>query len=903
MNDTPGANANQPRGLTTDQLRLVHAIFEQAMDLDGPARETCIVRLAAGDQAVCVAASELLQLASAPQTLFTPHHDGLMPQFLGPDGGGLAEGPLPEAIGPYRIERLIGRGGMGVVYLATQSNPNRQVALKLLANVAASAASRRRFALEIEVLGRLDDPGIAHIYQAGSQATERGPVGYFAMEYIAGPRLTDFAKAESLTVAQRLRLIAKIADALHHAHTKGVLHRDLKPANILVAAPSGNATRSAEPQPKILDFGVARLVDDQTHQTALTEAGLLVGTVAYMSPEQLAGVSDDIDTRTDIYALGVVMYELLCGHLPHDVVHKPVAEAARMIRDDAAIPLTRAANGERLDQDLITIVQKAMAKDRQRRYSSAAALAEDVRRYLANEPIAARPPTAVYQLSKFASRNRALVAALAVSSVVVVAALVTSVVLLTREQAARERSDRTAALNEAIRDYMINGLLLNAAPSRMGYDVKMRDILEKTAAGLGERFAKHPELEVEVRWDLANVFQQLAQNKAAIEQCKAGLELAERLSGPQSTRAIGFLTVMARAHRSDNKPELALEAASLGVERITRRLPENAPEGFFAFAEKGAALVATGRYAEAIAPLNEALRRGKLASNRDEASLLAILDWLRAADQGMGNTAGALGRTREIASATERLLGPDSENTLGAKSNLLNELMKAGLFDEAAKLAEGLPETAERICPPGHPVRAYTALSAATAMARAGRFAEAKALGHKAHQNLAALNDDLHWTTERAASLLRSIAALAKDADELQRWSMETARIRLMVANADEETSTLALAAAIRKDFGVGGLGGKAASFTDRLWAERNQLAPAGHPRRAAFLANLAVLLASEDKASQVATLITESRQALPEAKDPAIVQAILDRVAKAGVEPRPASPAGSAPTPPSPTP
>ncbi len=898
MSHTPGPNSHGRQALTTAQLGLVHAIFEQVIDLDGPAREACIVRLAAGDQAVLLAASELLQLASAPQTLFTPHHDGLISQFLAPDAGGLGEGPLPETIGPYRIERLIGRGGMGVVYLATQSNPNRQVALKLLANVAASAASRRRFALEIEVLGRLDDPGIARIYQAGSQATERGSVGYFAMEYIAGPRLTDFAKAESLTVAQRLRLIAKVADALHHAHTKGVLHRDLKPANILVAAPSGNATRSAEPQPKILDFGVARLVDDQTHQTALTEAGLLVGTVAYMSPEQLAGVSDDIDTRTDIYALGVVMYELLCGHLPHDVVHKPVAEAARMIRDDAPAPLARAANGERLDQDLITIVQKAMAKDRQRRYSSAAALAEDVRRYLANEPIAARPPTAAYQLSKFASRNRTLVAALAASSVVVVAALVTSVVLLKREQAARAQSDKTAALNEAIRDYMINGLLLNAAPSRMGYDVKMRDILEKTAAGVGERFAKHPELEVEVRWDLANVFQQLAQSKAAIEQCKAGLELAERLSGPQSTRAIGFLTVMARAHRVDNKPELALEVASLAVERITRLLPENAPEGLFAFAEKGAALVAMGRYSEAIAPLQESLRRGELTSNRDEASLLAILDWLRAADQGMGNTAGALARTREVASATERILGSDSENTLGAKSNLLNELMKAGLFDEAAKLAEGLPETAERICPPGHPARAYTAFSAATAMAKAGRFAEGKALGLKAHQNFAAMNDDLHWTTERAASLLRSIAALAKDADELQRWSMETARIRLMVANADEQATTLALAAAIRKDFGVGGLGDRAATFTDRVWTERNELAPAGHPRSAAFCANLALLLASEGKGPQVATLIEEARQALPGAKDPAVVQAILDRVAQAGVEPRPASPAGVVPKP-----
>lgn len=879
MNHSPDPNPSKPQGLTTAQLGLVHSIFEQAIDLDAAAQEACIARLAAGDRVVLLAVSELLQLASAQSTLFTPGHNGLVPQLLGPDAGGSPDGPLPESFGPYRIEKLIGRGGMGIVYLATQSNPKRQVALKLLANVAASAASRRRFALEIEVLGRLDDPGIAHIYEAGSQATDRGPVGYFAMEYVAGPRLTDFAKAENLTVAQRLRLIAKVADALHHAHTKGVLHRDLKPANILVAATSGDATRSAEPQPKILDFGVARLVNDQTNQTALTEAGLLIGTVAYMSPEQLAGVSGGIDTRSDIYALGVVMYELLCGHLPHDVLQVTMAEAARMIRDDLPAPLTRAVNGERLDRDVITIVQKAMAKDRQRRYSSAAALADDVRRYLANEPIAARPPTAAYQLSKFASRNRALVAALVASSIVVIAALVISVVMLTREQAARAQSDKTAALNEAIRDYMINGLLLNASPSRMGYDVKMLDILEKTAAGLGERFAEHPEIEVEVRWDLANVFQQLAQGQAAIDQSKAGLQLAERLSGPQSTRAIGFLTVMARAYRVDQKPELALEAANLAVERLTRALPENAPQGLFAFAEKGASLVAMGQYPEAIAPLKEALRRGELSPKRDEASMLAILNWLHAAEKGMGNTSGALERTREIAAATERVLGPDSENTLGAKNTLLNELMKAGLFEEAATLAQGLPETAERICPPGHPARAYTALSAATAMNMAGRFAEAKVLGLKAHQGFVNLNDDLHWTTERAASLLRSNAALSKDADELNRWSLETARIRLMVANADEQATTRALATAIRKDFDIGGLGDKTTTITQRLWSERDQLAPTGHPRRAAFLANLALLLAWEDKGPQVATLITESRQALPQAKDPVKVRAILDRI------------------------
>ena len=303
-----------PRGtyLTAEQLARVHEIFSAAVDYPISQREAYVTAQCQADEQVRSAVCELLAFDGTDETCFSPEQGGLVPRIVSAALPG--DGAIPAQFGQYRIERLIGKGGMGVVYLATQANPHRYVALKLLASNAPSQSLRTRFAREIDVLGRLDDPGIARIFEAGTQATASGPVSYFAMEYVHGPRLTDFAKQQQLSIAARIELVAKVADALHHAHTKGVLHRDLKPANILVAAPAAPTTTLASQhttaqglQPKILDFGVARLLEGSTHHTALTEAGLLIGTVAYMSPEQLSGDQTAVDTRSDIYALGVVL--------------------------------------------------------------------------------------------------------------------------------------------------------------------------------------------------------------------------------------------------------------------------------------------------------------------------------------------------------------------------------------------------------------------------------------------------------------------------------------------------------------------------------------------------------------------------------------------------------------------
>jgi len=338
--------------------------------------------------------------------------------------------PLPEKIGEYTVVRRIGQGGMGVVYEAEQDSPRRSVAIKLLHPMHETPESSSRFRREAQLLGRLQHPGIAQIFEAGTFEGTRGPQAFLSMELVEGECIDNFASAHDLDVAARLMLIARLCDALHYAHQKGVLHRDLKPANILVTSEAvmpASVDRSglaALPQPKILDFGVARALDaDLSTVTPQTIEGQLVGTVPYMSPEQAAGDPDRVDARSDVYAAGLIAYELLAGCLPYEVRGKLVHEAIRVIRDEE--PSILGVVDPVLRGDVETIVAKALEKDRDRRYASAAELAADIRRHLSHEPIKARPPSTLYQLKKFTRRNRTLVGGVVATLVV---ALVGSVI-------------------------------------------------------------------------------------------------------------------------------------------------------------------------------------------------------------------------------------------------------------------------------------------------------------------------------------------------------------------------------------------------------------------------------------------------------------------------------------------
>lgn len=348
---------------------------------------------------------------------------------------GLAAGKLPEFIGGYRVLRVIASGGMGTVYEAEQESPRRTVALKVMDRGLASPGARRRFGFEAEALALLRHPGIAQIYEAVAPGEDATGTPWFAMEHVPGAEtLTDYANAEGLDLHARLSLFAEVCDAVQHGHSKGVIHRDLKPANILV---------NEDGRPKVIDFGVARLAHP-THGTAgETQVGQLVGTLGSMAPEQLLGSPDAIDIRADVYALGTVLYELLARRPPWVVIHKPVLEATRLVLETEPRRLTSV--DAKLPLDAEVIVATAMARDRERRYASAAALADDVRRLIGGRPIAARPPSLAYLLSRFAARHRLLVGAAAL----VLVALVTSTVVSLRFAWEAERQANAAELARA----------------------------------------------------------------------------------------------------------------------------------------------------------------------------------------------------------------------------------------------------------------------------------------------------------------------------------------------------------------------------------------------------------------------------------------------------------------------
>src|SRR5688572_2292548 len=287
-------------------------------------------------------------------------------------------------IGRYKIRRLIGEGGMGAVYEAEQEQPQRTVALKVIKPGLASPELLRRFAQESQALGRLQHQGIAQIYDAGTADTGYGPQPYFAMEFIRGEGLRDYAESHHLNTRQRLEIVVKVCDAVHHAHQRGLIHRDLKPGNILVDETG---------QPKILDFGVARVTDSDAQATMQTDVGQLVGTLAYMSPEQVLADPLEIDIRSDVYALGVILYELLAGRLPYDISRR-LPEVLTAIREQDPSRLSSIDRSFRGDVE--TIVAKALEKQKTRRYASAAELAADITRFLNDEPIVAQPPTVSY---------------------------------------------------------------------------------------------------------------------------------------------------------------------------------------------------------------------------------------------------------------------------------------------------------------------------------------------------------------------------------------------------------------------------------------------------------------------------------------------------------------------------
>ncbi len=427
----------------------VQEIFLAACDLPVEERAAFLASACAGSPAL---AAEVKALLAFDQT-----GDGMLDAPLLATAFSLSAaaedaiiaGETPTEIGPYQIEGTIGQGGMGVVYRAQQLNPRRPVALKVMRPGLSDSSARQRFELETQILGRLQHPGIAQIYEAGTAETTAGARPFFAMELVEGRALTDFAAAGSPTVEEKVQVLAKICKAVHYAHQQGVIHRDLKPGNILV---------DQDGRPKVLDFGVARIADAESGLTSATgDVQAMIGTLAYMSPEQVSGDPREIDTRTDVYAIGVLAFEFLCDAHPLPLKGLSIAESVRVITENT--PATLGAVDRALRGDLEIIVAKALAKEKERRYGSASEMAADLERWLAGEAIVARPASAIYHFQKFASRNRGLVAVTAVV-VFVGLPLLTGLGTWIYTHLDEVEAQQVADLMQTGRDHLHNGFFL-----------------------------------------------------------------------------------------------------------------------------------------------------------------------------------------------------------------------------------------------------------------------------------------------------------------------------------------------------------------------------------------------------------------------------------------------------------
>ncbi|MGF1633972.1 MAG: serine/threonine-protein kinase [Phycisphaerae bacterium] len=385
--------------MDSDVARRAHALFKRAVDLPAAERAGFLADACRQDAALRARLDGLLSaMGNAEAFLATPAL-AACPEAAAAQDDTLIDAPHRDR---YVLLRVLGTGGMATVYEAEQEEPRRRVAVKIMRQGLLETSAISRFKFETEVLARLNHPNIAQIYETGTWHRDDGhATPYFAMEFVRQARdITQYAREQRLSLARKLAMFTDVCDAVQHGHQLGVIHRDLKPGNILVDV-HGRA--------KVIDFGVARSTDPRKALITLdADTRQIIGTLNYMSPEQCSG-SSHIDMRTDVYALGVVLYEMLCGRRPYDLSGVPLPEAVRVIRQE--MPPRPATLNPALRGDLDAIVLTAMEKEPDRRYRTAAALAADVRRFLRHEPVEARPPTLVYQLSRFTRRNRTLVAA------------------------------------------------------------------------------------------------------------------------------------------------------------------------------------------------------------------------------------------------------------------------------------------------------------------------------------------------------------------------------------------------------------------------------------------------------------------------------------------------------------
>jgi len=718
----------------------------------------------------------------------------------------ISAAPL-QSIGPYRLLKILGEGGMGQVWLAEQASPvRRQVALKLIRSGMLHSIALQRFQSERQSLAIMDHPCIAKVFDAGAAP---GGQPYFVMEYVEGVPITQYCDQKKLPLPDRLRLFIQVCEAVQHAHRKAIIHRDLKPANILVVEIDG------KPRPRIIDFGIAKAaVPSEPDATLFTQAGVLLGTPGYMSPEQIDPTVRDVDTRTDVYSLGVILYELLTGSLPFNTQQlkkQPLDKLLRILREeDPPSPSTKVdADGDKtiesadlrglqpaqlvtlLRGDLDWVTMKALERDRDRRYGSPSELVAEIERYLQNRPVLARPASVSYRLRKYVRRHGVAVAVASGGLALLIAFAVMQGVQLRRITRERDRANR-------ITEFMTSMFKVADPNEARGNSITAREILDKSSKEIETGLAKDPQLQAQLMSTMGQVYVSMGlfpQGQAMLERA---VQTGRRIGGsddPDALRAMSYLSfLLLRQGRYADAEKLFKEAIP-GQERVfgandaitlnTRRY-------------LASVLEFEGKYTEADSVMTKVLADDRRALGTENAETLRAMNVMANILDDEKRLPEAEKLYRQTLEIQIHTLGPDAPETLTSASNLAGALQELGRLDEAEKLQRETLAARAHVLGPDHPDTLAVKANLANTLDSTSRFAEAETIYHEVivtqTRVLGADNPDTLVTAGNLGSTLQRDGKLA-EAEKLQSSILEAKR-RVLGPDHPETLKTLASLAA-----------------------------------------------------------------------------------------------------------
>jgi eukaryotic-like serine/threonine-protein kinase len=785
-------------------------LFDAALELAPEAREAFLQEACGGDAELRVVVQRLLNNHAISGTFLEP--------LLERSGPGnvlrafAADSAAPETVGPYRIIRQLGEGGMGTVYLAQQERPiQRDVALKIIKPGMDSSSVLARFDSERRALALMEHPNIAQVFDAG---TTPGGLPYFAMELVDGVPITQYCSANKLGIRQRIELFIPVCQAIQHAHQKGIIHRDIKPSNVLVKISGG------KPVPKVIDFGLAKAIGNGIPEnTLLTHMGTIVGTLQYMSPEQAAMDPCDVDTRSDIYSLGALLYELLTGTPPLDaeriakdnylaVLHKireeePQTPNARL-RQTASGPAAKP-----LDSELDWIPLKALEKERSRRYETVNGLVQDLARYLAGEPVEAAPASRGYRMTKFVRKHRSMLATAAAFVIVLLGGIAVSAWMAVRATRAEQEA-------RAINEFLARDLLGQADPGMQGGregpdpSITVRTAVERAASGLGRRFPGQPQVEASLRHTIGSIYTSLGLLERGRDELRTAVSMRGRLLGNdhsatlESQQELGLnLLSSGDALGAERVLTAAVETAarklgrghlltlqisdSLGLAKYTLgKLDESLallePSERLASEQYGPRRAETlelqyslflvyfakASYREAKRELSKAIETTRSVYGNESTKALALDGGLAMLDERQGRFREAEEKYAKILAADRRLYGVKHQTTLQSIGNLASNLIRQGRYAEAEALLWEDRNNRDGVFAPEHPQTLQVMISWAELYTAQDRLTQADEVFAKLFPVLQKTLPDDHLVATIARSRLAGLRVRQKRYSEAE---------------------------------------------------------------------------------------------------------------------------------------